>query len=91
MSKRVQVILDDEEREAFRQLATREGLSLSAWLRKAGQDRLTATSGRDRMETLEELQLFFQSCDADGTGSEPDWEQHKTVIEASRASGRASS
>ncbi len=91
MSRRVQVILDDEEREAFRQLATREGLSLSAWLRKAGQDRLAAMSGRERLETLQDLQIFFESCDAGETGSEPDWEQHKTVIEASRASGRGSS
>lgn len=32
MSIRVQVILDEQEREIFRWHALREGLSLSAWL-----------------------------------------------------------
>ena len=91
MSKRVQVILDADEREAFRQLATREGLSLSGWLRKAGQDRLAEKSKRGRLETLEELQSFFQSCEARETGLEPDWDQHEVVIEASKAVGRGSS
>ena len=48
-------------------------------------------SKRDRLETLEELQTFFESCEARETGLEPDWDQHEAVIEASRAIGRASS
>src|SRR5438094_78621 len=42
MSSRVQVILSDEDREAFRLQAEREGVSLSAWLRDAGRRRLDA-------------------------------------------------
>ena len=42
MATRVQVILDEAEREAFRAIAEQEGLSLSAWLRQAGKDRLAA-------------------------------------------------
>jgi Mobilization protein NikA len=33
---RLQVLVSRQEKEAFRQMAKREGLSLSAWLREAG-------------------------------------------------------
>ena len=43
MATRIQVIVEEAEREAFRSVAEQEGLSLSAWLRQAGKDRLVAT------------------------------------------------
>lgn len=35
MSKRLQVILDDEEFEEFRRAAAREGYTVSAWVRQS--------------------------------------------------------
>jgi hypothetical protein len=76
---RVQVLLAEEERERFRRQAEREGLSLSAWLRRAGQDRLRSRQGR-RISTVRELREFFREI-------EPDWEEHLAVMARSRASG----
>jgi hypothetical protein len=73
--KRVHVLVDDGEREQFRRQAEREGLSLSAWLRRAGQERLEARQGR-RLSSLRDLKAFFRAADARETGREPDWEEH---------------
>jgi hypothetical protein len=83
---RVQVLVAEEERERFRRQAEREGLSLSAWLRRAGQDRLRSRQGR-RISTVRELREFFREIDAREKGHEPDWEEHLAVMARSRASG----
>ena len=50
---RVQVLLEEQERGQFRREAEREGLSLSAWLRRAGQDRLgTLDAAFELVESL---------------------------------------
>ena len=73
---RVQLIIPDDDRERFVRQAQREGLTFSAWLRAAAHDRL---------EAREHLQRFFEECDArEGPGVEPDWDEHKRAIEASR-------
>jgi len=41
------------------------------------------------LSSVEELRAFFEACDAREQGSEPDWDQHRKVIEESRAAGRA--
>lgn len=87
MSSRVQVILSDEEREAFRQQARAEQMSLSNWLRQAGLKRLEAQQQRP-IRTTAELHEFFASL-PDDSGSEPDWGSHLQVIEQSRRSGVA--
>ncbi len=84
--KRVQVLLDEGEQEHFRQQAEREGLSLSAWLRQAAQERLRSRRGR-RLSTQRDLRDFFRAVDAREKGREPDWDEHLAVIERSRASG----
>ena len=33
--------------------------------------------------------VFFQQCDAQSEGTEPDWDDHLKVINRSRASGQA--
>lgn len=86
---RVQVILENEERERFRGMAEREGLSLSAWLRQAGKDRMAAQQARTEISTVAELRAFFAACDAREQGREPDWEEHLAVIETSRGAGRS--
>ncbi|MBW2277753.1 MAG: antitoxin [Deltaproteobacteria bacterium] len=79
--------MDELEREAFRRAAAREGLSLSDWLRRAARDRLEAARPA-MLASLEDLRAFFEACDAREEGTEPDWTQHRTVIEESKASGR---
>jgi hypothetical protein len=85
---RVQVLLEEGERERFRRQAAREGLSLSAWLRRAGLERLDARGAR-RIGTVGELRDFFRAVDAREAGREPDWEEHEKVIARSRASGQS--
>jgi hypothetical protein len=84
--RRVQVLLEEGEQEHFRQQAEREGLSLSAWLRQAAQERLRSRRGR-RLSTQSDLRDFFRAVDAREKGREPDWDEHLAVIERSRASG----
>jgi hypothetical protein len=79
--------MDEIEREAFRQAAAREDLTLSDWLRRAARDRLESAS-LPELSTVETLRAFFQECDAREQGHEPDWQQHRTVIEESKAKGR---
>jgi hypothetical protein len=86
--KRVQVLVHEGEQEQFRQQAEREGLSLSAWLRCAGQERLGARRAR-RLASLRDLKAFFRAVDAREKGREPDWEEHEAVVARSRASGQS--
>ncbi|WP_343709772.1 antitoxin [Mycobacterium sp.] len=78
-------MLSDEEREAFRQQAAAEHLSLSNWLRQAGLKRLEAQQQRP-IRTTAELREFFTSL-PDESEPEPDWERHLQVIQESRGSG----
>lgn len=87
MSVKIQVVLDENDRDEFRGQAAREGLSLSAWLRAAARERLTSRKARRALQTVEELDDFFAECDARETVPEPDWEEHLKVIEQSRLSG----
>jgi hypothetical protein len=89
MAVRVQVILDEEEKERFQREARREGLSLSAWLRRAGEERLQGKPASSRMDTVEDLRAFFSACDRTEEGREPDWHEHLAVLEASKQSGAA--
>ncbi|MBI3981639.1 MAG: antitoxin [Gemmatimonadetes bacterium] len=84
---RIQVPIDEPERERFRQQAEREGRSLAAWLREAAREKLVAAERAKPLDTLEELRAFFAECDGRESGTEPDWEQHRRVIEASIRSG----
>ena len=88
MSTRVQVVIDEIEREAFRQAAAREGLSLSDWLRRAARERLEEAS-HPKLSSAEDLRAFFDDCDQREQGAEPNWQQHRGVIEESKARGRS--
>jgi hypothetical protein len=85
---RVQVLLDEGELAHFRREAQREGLSLSAWLRQAGQERLRSRRGR-RIQTVDDLREFFHEVSAREKGREPDWAEHKAAIARSKASGQS--
>jgi hypothetical protein len=86
---RIQVLVTEEERQRLRGIAGREGLSLSAWLRRLGLERAEAMAGVERLETAAELDRFFRACDRrEAVASrEPDWDEHLRVINASRSSG----
>lgn len=87
MATRVQVILEEAEREAFRTIAEQEGLSLSAWLRQAGKDRLSAKTQQKTIRNSKDLRRFFKACDSQKVGREPDWDEQKKVITHSQTSG----
>jgi len=85
---RVQLIIPDEDKARFVRQARREGLSLSAWLRTAARDRLEDRQRAQRFQSREDLQRFFAECDArEGSGVEPDWEEHLQTIHESKTSG----
>ena len=86
---RVQVLIKEREREEFRQMAEREGKSLSGWLRESALDRLEATKAAARLTSASDLRKFFKACDLREKGREPDWEEHLETMEASREIGRS--
>ncbi len=47
MSKRLQVLLDEQEHENLRELARREGIPVSEWVRRALRDAGRRVPGRD--------------------------------------------
>ncbi|MEN8165366.1 MAG: antitoxin [Acidobacteriota bacterium] len=86
MSLRVQVVMNEVEREAFRRQAGLEGMSLSGWLRKAAHDRLEKVRP-PKIDSLEALRAFFAECGDRERGVEPDWQEHLASIAQSRSTG----
>jgi hypothetical protein len=79
MSVRVQVILDEAERDEMKRLARSQGLSSSAWLREAGRLRAEAVRAKKRFTSVAELEHFFATRDERESGREPDWAEHLRV------------
>ena len=87
---RVQLVIPDQDRDRFVHQAKAEGMSFSAWLRAAAQDRLEAGQRSDEFNSPEEVESFFRACDShNGPGVEPDWSEHLAVINESRRRGGA--
>jgi hypothetical protein len=84
---RLQVLVSAEEKETFREIARREGVSLSAWFRQAGLARLAEGGRRRRIDTIADLLEFFGECDEREVGEEPSWEEHRRVIDNSVRGG----
>jgi hypothetical protein len=80
--------MDEIEREAFRRAAANDGLSLSDWLRRAARERLEQREA-PALSSAEDLRAFFEACDRREQGVEPDWQEHRAVIEESKARGRS--
>jgi hypothetical protein len=87
MKERIHLILDTDEKERFKRVAAKEQKTLSSWLRDAAREKADAVEGRARLETREALEAFFQRCDERESGQEPDWEEHRRVIERSIRAG----
>ncbi len=89
MSERIHIVVDAGEKERFRRQAAREGKTLSEWLREAAAEKVAAAREGRALDTVESLTAFFDACDAReaGHGHEPDWEEHRRVIERSISEG----
>ncbi len=85
---RIHLIVSEPDRTRYASAARQEGLTLSSWLRSAAADRLDRLATANSFCTEDDLWAFFANLDADvSAGSEPDWEQHLDVIDASRNRG----
>ena len=87
MTTRVHILIDEADKARYRQQAEREGKSLGAWLREAAEERLRASQEHRSLRTRAELEGFFAECDAREPDREPDWAEHRAVIERSRGQG----
>ena len=87
MTARIHIVVEAEEKERFRARAREEGMTLSEWLRDVARQALVRGKGGPEIRTLEELQTFFDRCDARETGREPDWAAHRREIEESIGEG----
>ena len=66
-------------------------MTLSSWLRSAAHERLGRQQRSHLFESPADLEAFFHGCDGlDGPGSEPNWDQHLSVIDESRRRGASS-
>ncbi len=86
---RIQVVIDEVEREAFRAQAQRAGLSLSEWMRRAARVYLRESKPAG-LTSAEALLDFFHALDAQQAqeGEEDSWEAHKARIAASKTPPR---
>ncbi len=85
---RIQVVIDEAEREEFRAQARAEGQSLSEWLREAGRQRLLQQRP-GRLDTPESVASFFAELnartDAESDGMpEEEWHVVKRRMAAER-------
>ena len=79
---RVQLVIPDSDRDRYVYQAQREGMTFSAWLRAAAEERLAKQQQVKRFESVEELRAFFRECnERAGPGREPDWEESKRIID----------
>ena len=90
MKARIHIVLPAEEKERYRAMAEREGTTLSRWIREAVREKATKYDVERKLDTVEDLESFFQDCDRlhQGTeATEPDWEEHERLIHESRPGG----
>jgi hypothetical protein len=84
MPERIHLVMERSEKERYRRAAARQGKTLSQWLREAADEKLAASELDRPLDTPEALDAFFAACDRREEGREPDWEQQKERIAASR-------
>lgn len=86
MDARIHILLREADKARYRHQAEREGMSLGAWLREAAEERLEAARAR-KFGSVDDLRTFFTEQDERESTPEPDWDEHRRVIERSRAGG----
>ena len=77
MSTRVQVILDEQQKARIQQRAARDGLSLSAWIRRAALRELEGQRARGGDEVRALLASMHRRRAVE---REPDWEESKALL-----------
>lgn len=87
MTTRIHIPIDEADKARFRRYAEQEGKSLAAWLRDAAEDRIRKLREGRSLRTRDALEGFFAECDARESGVEPDWDEHRKVIERSKTGG----
>ena len=90
MKDRIHIVLPTEDKERYRAIAEREGTTLSRWIREAVREKATKYDVERKLDTVEDLESFFQDCDELHRGTEaaePDWEEHERLIHESRTGG----
>lgn len=87
VTDRIHLVVEEADKERYRREAEREGVSLSEWLRDAARRKLAEADARAELDTLEKLRDFFAACDRRERGREPDWQEHRRVIEESLGGG----
>jgi hypothetical protein len=80
MSKRIQVILDEEEALQFKTHARKEGKSVSSWLREAGMRVIEQRESKESLKDIAAIKAFFRKINSKKEGAEPDWEEYKKLI-----------
>jgi hypothetical protein len=80
MSRRLQVIVGDEEAEQFRAQAAKEKKALSAWLREAGLRAVAEKEAKSSLRSFQGLREFFVRQKQNELQGEPDWDELKTAI-----------
>jgi hypothetical protein len=86
MDTRIHILLREADKARYRHQAEREGMSLGAWLREAAEEKLESTRAR-RFASTDELREFFARRDEQESAPEPEWDEHRKVIERSRSAG----
>ncbi|NIP57063.1 MAG: ribbon-helix-helix protein, CopG family [Gemmatimonadetes bacterium] len=85
MTDRLEIEVDEAEKELFRGEAEREGLSLSGWLREAARQRLAASDSEHRGYRRRASGLLRRVRRQEGR--ESNWKAHRRMIESSLRSG----
>ena len=88
MSVRIQVIVDETEAVRFKSQEKHESKLLSAWLRDAGRKALRESGAGEPLTEPESLKQFFERCKNRETGREPDWKEHKRLVQEDHRSGK---
>jgi hypothetical protein len=86
MDTRIHILVREADKARYRHQAEREGLSLGAWLREAAEERLEDARAR-LFGSVDDLRTFFDTQDEKESTPEPDWDEHRRVMERSRTSG----
>jgi hypothetical protein len=89
VADRLHIVVEAADKERFREIAGREGKTLSEWVRDAAREKAAASDEGRQLGSTDALEAFFAECDARETGREPDWESHRGVIERSMSHGSA--
>lgn len=79
---RIQVIVDEVQKERILRRAQTEGLSMSAWIRRAALRELDARRPEDRTDRI---RMIFAAADRlESRTREPSWEESKRLLRDGR-------